>query len=100
MAVVDLERSEPGPAVRDLVRLSDAWDGRPDLFEAFLAGYGRSLTGAEEGRLVIDTALDAVSGIAYGTAHGDPEPVERGLRTLTRLRAKHDALPSSTGETR
>jgi hypothetical protein len=59
VAVIDLERSEPGPAVRDLVRLSDAWDGRPDLFDAFLAGYGRSLTGAEEARLVIDMALDS-----------------------------------------
>ncbi|MFJ7305266.1 NUDIX domain-containing protein [Streptomyces sp. NPDC099088] len=41
VAVLDLERSEPGPAVRDLVRLSDAWHGRPDLLAAFLAGYGR-----------------------------------------------------------
>jgi hypothetical protein len=42
----ETKRSEPGPDVRDLVRLSDAWVGRPDLFEAFLAGYGRSLTAA------------------------------------------------------
>ncbi|WP_445525419.1 phosphotransferase [Streptomyces cyslabdanicus] len=98
VAVIDFERSEPGPAVRDLVRLSDAWDGRPDLFEAFLSGYGRHLTAAEEARLVIDTALDAVSGIAYGTAHGDPELIERGRRTLTRLRAEHQAPFSSTGE--
>ncbi|MFF0794396.1 phosphotransferase [Streptomyces spiralis] len=95
VAVIDLERSEPGPAVRDLVRLSDAWVGRPDLFEAFLAGYGRSLTAAEEARLVIDAALDSVSGIAYGAAHGDAELVERGQRTLARLRAKHDATLSS-----
>ncbi|MFB6988729.1 GNAT family N-acetyltransferase [Streptomyces sp. NPDC056304] len=86
VAVIDLERSEPGPAVRDLVRLSDAWHGRPDLYEAFLAGYGRHLTPAEEARLVIDAALDSVSGIAYGSAHGDPELVERGRRTLARLR--------------
>ncbi|MEU9212772.1 aminoglycoside phosphotransferase family protein [Streptomyces sp. NPDC048415] len=95
VAVIDLERSEPGPAVRDLVRLSDAWVGRPDLFEAFLAGYGRSLTAAEEARLVIDAALDSVSGIAYGAAHGDSELVERGHRTLARLRTKHDATLSS-----
>ncbi|MFI6113249.1 phosphotransferase [Kitasatospora sp. NPDC051164] len=98
VAVIDIERSEPGPAVRDLVRLSDAWAGRPDLFEAFLAGYGRSLTAAEEARLVIDAALDSVSGIAYGTAHGDPELVERGRRTLARLRAEHRAAPSPTGD--
>ncbi|MEV7794123.1 phosphotransferase [Streptomyces sp. NPDC087512] len=100
VAVVDLERSEPGPAVRDLVRLSDAWDGRPDLYEAFLTGYGRLLTAAEDARLVIDTALDAVSGIAYGAAHGDPELVERGRRTLSRLRAEPHAPLSSTGDAR
>ncbi|EGX61865.1 hypothetical protein SZN_00850 [Streptomyces zinciresistens K42] len=91
VAVIDLERSEPGPAVRDLVRLSDAWANRPDLYEAFMAGYGRPLTAAEEARLVIDTALDAVSGIQFGAAHGDPELVERGHRTLARLRAEHEA---------
>ncbi len=32
-------------------------------------------------------ALDAVSGIQYGAAAGDPELLERGLRTLARLRA-------------
>ncbi|MEU6011453.1 phosphotransferase [Streptomyces sp. NPDC047453] len=98
VAVIDLERSEPGPAVRDLVRLSDAWAGRPDLFEAFLAGYGRPLTAAEQARLVIDAALDSVSGIAYGAAHGDPELVERGRRTLARLRAEHRAALSPTGD--
>ncbi|MFI6689362.1 phosphotransferase [Streptomyces sp. NPDC050485] len=90
LAVIDLERSEPGPAVRDLVRLSDAWNGRADLYEAFMAGYGRPLTGAEETRLVIDSALDAVSAVAFGTAHCDPELVERGHRTLARLRAEHE----------
>ncbi|MFE1476636.1 phosphotransferase [Streptomyces cyaneofuscatus] len=98
VAVIDFERSEPGPAVRDLVRLSDAWAGRDDLFEAFLAGYGRTLTAAEEARLVIDAALDSVSGIAYGAAHGDPELVERGRRTLARLRAEHRAALSPTGD--
>ncbi|WP_328584965.1 aminoglycoside phosphotransferase family protein [Streptomyces sp. NBC_00370] len=99
VAVIDLERSEPGPAVRDLVRLSDAWAGRPDLFAAFLTGYGRPLAPAETARLVIDTALDSVSGIAYGSAHGDPELVERGRRTLARLRAEHHAPLSPTGQT-
>lgn len=32
--VIDFERSEEDPAVRDFVRLSDAWDGRTDLYEA------------------------------------------------------------------
>ncbi|MET7642469.1 hypothetical protein ABZS83_02235 [Streptomyces sp. NPDC005426] len=98
LGVIDLERSEPGPAVRDLVRLSDAWAGRPDLFAAFFSGYGRSLTAVEEARLVIDVALDSVSGIAYGSENCDPELVERGRRTLGRLRSEHREPFSSTGD--
>lgn len=86
--VIDFERSEPGPAVRDLVRLADAWAGRPELYAVFMDGYGRALTAVEEARLVIDQALDSVSGIAYGGALGDPELLERGRRTLSRLRAQ------------
>ncbi|KAB1982863.1 phosphotransferase [Streptomyces triticiradicis] len=84
--VIDFERSEEGPAVRDFVRLADAWHGRPDLFQAVMDGYGRPFTPAEEARLTVLSVLDAVSGISYGTAHGDPELMERGLRTLARLR--------------
>ncbi|MFD7134516.1 hypothetical protein [Streptomyces sp. NPDC059894] len=50
-------------------------------------GYGRPFTAEEEARLTVLSVLDAVSGISYGAAHGDPEPVERGRRTLARLRA-------------
>jgi hypothetical protein len=85
--VIDFERSEGGSAVRDFVRLSDAWHGRPDLHEALMTGYGRPLSLAEEEHLVVLSVLDAVSGIQYGAAHGDPELVERGRRTLARLRA-------------
>ncbi|MEU8543885.1 phosphotransferase [Streptomyces sp. NPDC048717] len=84
--VIDFERSEEGPALRDFVRLSDAWHGRPDLFQAVMDGYGRPLTPEEENQLTVLSVLDAVSGISYGAAHGDPELVERGLRTLARLR--------------
>ncbi|MGW4890699.1 phosphotransferase [Kitasatospora sp. NPDC004240] len=87
--VIDFERAEWGPAIRDFVRLSDAWTGRPDLHEAVMAGYGRPLTAAEEQHLAVHAVLDAVSGIQYGTTHDDPELVERGLRTLARLRAAH-----------
>jgi Ser/Thr protein kinase RdoA (MazF antagonist)/ADP-ribose pyrophosphatase YjhB (NUDIX family) len=85
--VIDFERSEEGPAVRDFVRLSDAWHGRPDLFQAVVDGYGRSFTPQEEAQFTALSVLDCVSGISYGTSHGDPELVERGRRTLARLRA-------------
>lgn len=48
-------------------------------------GYGRPFTQEEEAQLTILSVLDAVSGISYGTAHGDPKRVERDLRTLARL---------------
>ncbi|MFE1558332.1 phosphotransferase [Streptomyces sp. NPDC058734] len=81
----DFERSEYNTATRDLVRLSDTWTGRPDLRKAFLDGYCLILTPEEELRLDCEAAFDAVSGIAYGTSHGDPEVTERGHRTLGRL---------------
>ncbi|MEU5092081.1 phosphotransferase [Streptomyces sp. NPDC021356] len=85
--VIDFERSEEGPAIRDFVRLSDAWHGRPDLRQAVMDGYGRHFTPEEEAQLAALCVLDSVSGISYGAAHGDPELVERGRRTLARLRA-------------
>lgn len=85
--MIDFERSEDGPAVRDFVRLSDAWHGRPDLYEAVTDGYGRPLTPAEEEHLAVLSVLDAVSGIQYGMAHGNLELAERGRRTLARLRS-------------
>ncbi|MDJ0465516.1 phosphotransferase [Streptomyces sp. H27-C3] len=85
--VIDFERSEHGAAVRDFARLADAWAGRPDLFEATMAGYGRPLTRIEEEHLTVHSVLDAVSGIQHGAAHGDPEIVERGRRTLAHLRS-------------
>jgi hypothetical protein len=50
-------------------------------------GYGRRFTPDEEAHLTILSVLDSVSGISYGAAHNDPELVERGRRTLARLRA-------------
>lgn len=91
--VIDFERSEPGPAIRDFARLSDSWHGRPDLLTAVTRGYGRPFTPEEAAQLTILAVLDAVSGISYGAGHGDPELVERGLRTLARLRAEHHITP-------
>ncbi|MCB5166487.1 phosphotransferase [Streptomyces bambusae] len=85
--LIDFERSEYGTVTRDLARLSDTWTGRPELRAAFFEGYGRPLAPVEEVRLDCEAAFDAVSGIAYGTSHDDPEVTERGRRTLRRLHA-------------
>ncbi|MEU2655190.1 phosphotransferase [Streptomyces sp. NPDC007325] len=87
LRVLDFERSEPQPVVRDMARLLDHFEGRDDLADAFFAGYGRPLDDLEQAHLAPAAVLDAVSGIAYGHAAGDPELVERGRRTLLRSRA-------------
>ncbi|MFC7014516.1 phosphotransferase [Streptomyces viridiviolaceus] len=78
LSVIDFGRSEPGPAIRDLVRLSDAWATQPCLHDAFMSGYGRGLTPAEEESFVIDSTLDALSGIQYGATRSDAETQEPG----------------------
>jgi Ser/Thr protein kinase RdoA (MazF antagonist) len=86
LALIDFERAEPAPAVRDLVRLEyGSWYGHPGLRAAFFDGYGRLLTPDEEAALRSFAALDALSGIQWGTANGDMEVVERGYRTLAAL---------------
>ncbi|MER5890774.1 phosphotransferase [Streptomyces sp. NPDC001941] len=89
LSVIDFDRSEDGPAVRDFVRLADAWACRPDLHAAVMDGYGRALTPLEEQHVYALSLLDAVSGIQYGALHADPELLERGRRTLARLSATH-----------
>ncbi|WP_367323616.1 phosphotransferase [Streptomyces sp. HUAS ZL42] len=91
LALVDFERARHTWAVWDLVRLAcGPWEGRPDLQEAFLDGYGRALTDIEQHALGCLAALDAVSGLTWGTLN-DPPVAERSRRTLDRL-AKGERL--------
>jgi Ser/Thr protein kinase RdoA (MazF antagonist) len=87
LALIDFERAEPGPAVRDLVRLEHgAWDGRPSLRHAFLDGYGRALAADEESALRDLAAPDAVSAIQWGFGNNGTDTMTGGYRTLVRLR--------------
>ncbi len=89
LALIDFERAEVAPAVRDLVRLEyGPWDGQPHLRAAFLAGYGRTLTATEETALRNFAALDALSALQWGTAHNDKDIIVRAHRTLARLSAE------------
>lgn len=86
VALIDFERAEFAPAVRDLVRLEyGPWDGRADLREAFFDGYGRHLSDMEEQALTCYAAIDAISGLQWGTQHSDQHLVARAHRTLARL---------------
>jgi Ser/Thr protein kinase RdoA (MazF antagonist) len=94
LAVIDFERAEVAPAVRDLVRLEyGPWDGRPELRASFLAGYGRTLTGTEEAALRSFAALDALSGLLWGTANNDQDVLVRSQRTLARLSVREFGSP-------
>ncbi|MGX4735387.1 hypothetical protein [Kitasatospora griseola] len=73
--------------------------GRPDLLAALTDGYGRPFAAAELEYLTVLEALDAVSGIQYGAATDDPELLERGLQTLTRLDATAKAAAQQESTT-
>ncbi len=86
LALIDFERAEVAPAVRDLVRLEyGPWDGQPHLRAAFLAGYGRPLTTTDQTALRNFAALDALSALQWGTVNNDKDIMVRAYRTLTRL---------------
>ncbi|MFF3750176.1 phosphotransferase enzyme family protein [Streptomyces sp. NPDC002018] len=86
LSMIDFERSRYAPVVQDFVRLAcGPWQDRDDLRTAFFQGYGRPLTDAERQALPCFAALDAVSCLVHGPAHGEHEVTERGLRTLDRL---------------
>ena len=86
LALIDFERAEHGPAIRDLVRLEyGTWDKRPQLREAFLDGYDHHLTDDERQALTCLATLDALSGLQWGTEHGDTDVIDRAHATLARL---------------
>lgn len=85
-ALIDFERSEPGPCVTDFVKLATSlWPDRPELRTALFEGYGRPLSETEECALTAFAAADAASALAYGPRHGDPLVTARGRRTVERL---------------
>jgi Ser/Thr protein kinase RdoA (MazF antagonist) len=89
LGVIDWERAEPAAAIRDLVRLEyGPWGCRPDLREAFFAGYGRTLTAEEDKMIACYAVLDALSGLMWGMANGDDEVVNRAQRTFERSRER------------
>jgi Ser/Thr protein kinase RdoA (MazF antagonist) len=85
-ALIDFERSEPGPRVTDFVKLATSlWPDHPELRTALFEGYGRPLSETEEYALTAFAAADAASALAYGPRHSDPLVTARGRRTVERL---------------
>jgi Ser/Thr protein kinase RdoA (MazF antagonist) len=78
LALIDFERAESAPAVRDLVRPEyGSWDQRPDLRDSFMDGYGRTLTSIETKAMRYLAGLDGLSGQRAG-ASARPSCSRRG----------------------
>ncbi|MFI5864650.1 aminoglycoside phosphotransferase family protein [Streptomyces sp. NPDC051546] len=84
--LIDFEESAPGLAVEDLVWLCGAaWPTRPDLRDAFLAGYGRPLSSTEQRALVLLTARLGVSYLNTGLAKSDTVLINRGRTVVQHM---------------
>ncbi|MGH3685851.1 MAG: phosphotransferase enzyme family protein [Pseudonocardiaceae bacterium] len=93
LRVIDFEHARLDIAIRDLVRLEFRhWTERPDLREAFLDGYGRSLDDNERALLKACAAIDAVTAVVRGHARDDPVLTSQGRATLLRLRDQSETV--------
>lgn len=89
ISLIDFEHARTDLPARDLVRLRfRTWAGQPHLREAFLDGYGRPLTQAEDQLIWHLGALDALTALARGHENSDPELTAAGRATLRQLREK------------
>jgi hypothetical protein len=86
--VIDFEFATSHCWCKDLGRLFyQPWQERPEAREAFLDGYGRSLTADDIGVLLALGAAAAVSTIAWARSHGDAPFEASGRRGLADLMA-------------
>ncbi|MFF2374923.1 aminoglycoside phosphotransferase family protein [Streptomyces xiamenensis] len=84
--LIDFEEAASGLAVEDLVWLCGAaWPTRPDLREAFLAGYGRLLTSTEQRALVLLASRLGVSYLSTGLTKTDTVLIDRGRTVLQHM---------------
>nr|WP_276603933.1 phosphotransferase [Nannocystis pusilla] len=82
LCVLDFEHARLDAPEADLVKLrTDVWPDRPDLAEAFLAGYG-PLTADAAARLDVLLALHAAATLAWAERHDDPAFRALGRRAL------------------
>jgi Ser/Thr protein kinase RdoA (MazF antagonist) len=88
VSLIDFGMCKRDVWVSDVRRLYvQQWVGRPDLRDAFYAGYGRTPTAADLALLRCYLAYSALTTIVWASDHGDPGFEEKGRRTLARLRA-------------
>ncbi len=84
--LIDFAMAHHGNAVEEFVWLCGAvWTIRPDLKAAYLAGYGRPLSGTEQRLLRLLTVRLGVSYLNTGLAKQRVDLVERGHLILDRM---------------
>lgn len=87
VSLVDFEHARIDLPARDLVRLRfRVWADRPDLRDAFLSGYGRPLSPAEDLLIWHLGALDTLTALARGHENADPALTAVGYATLRQLK--------------
>ena len=70
--VIDFEWTRPDAWVSDIAKLYfGPWQVRPELREAFLEGYGRTLTADDRAQLVHGHALTVTWQLIWSTRHGN-----------------------------
>jgi Ser/Thr protein kinase RdoA (MazF antagonist) len=88
VSLIDFGMCKQDVWIRDVRRLyAQQWVGRPDLRDAFYAGYGRAPTAADLALLRCYLAYSALSTVVWAREHHDPGFEEQGRRTLAGLRA-------------
>jgi len=83
---LDFELAYWDVRVADFSRYPDwEWMRRPDLVEALLDGYGRSLTTVEEQQCLVARTRYALSAIVWGAEHSFHGFAEEGRQAIKRL---------------
>lgn len=86
VSVIDFEHARIDARVWDFLRLChQRWPGRQDLREAFLAGYGRELTEAEDTLILRCGAYNALATVLWAREAGDRGFERTGRASLALL---------------
>jgi tRNA A-37 threonylcarbamoyl transferase component Bud32 len=94
LRLIDYEHARPDARVRDMARLAHRyWPRRPDLYHAFIGGYGTALDQGERRLLHHFGALEAATALVRGTDTGNPDISLHGRTLLDRLMRHPDPSP-------
>jgi Ser/Thr protein kinase RdoA (MazF antagonist) len=94
VSLIDFGACRRDTWIRDMGRMYfQQWDGRPDLREAYYAGYGRDPGPADLMLLRCYLAYSGLSTVVWAHEHGDPGFCDHGHAILARLNAAGAGFP-------